>query len=51
MGWWLGCGCEGDGVAECFELADVVASLAVGCGAGVVEAGAQVVEGAGGVGE
>lgn len=39
-----GGGFEGDFVAECFELADVVASCAVGSGAGVVEAGSEIVE-------
>ena len=35
---------NGDGEAEGLELADVVAELAVGVGAGLVVAGAQVGE-------
>jgi hypothetical protein len=46
-----GGGFEGDFVAECFELADVVAFGAFGTDTGVVEAGAEVVEAGGGVGE
>jgi hypothetical protein len=42
---------EGDGEAERFELADVVAGLAVLVGAAGVVAGAEVAEGGGGVGE
>ena len=38
-----GGGFEGDGVAEGFELADVVALAALDVGAGVVEAGSEVV--------
>ena len=37
---------EGDGVAEGFELADVVAFLGVGIGVGGVVVGAEVVESA-----
>jgi hypothetical protein len=47
----LGGGLQGDGVAERFELADVVALGALGVDAGVVEAGAQVLEPGVGVGE
>src|SRR5215204_3780678 len=47
----LGGGLKGDLVAEGFELADVVALGALWVDAGVVEAGAQVVEAGGGVGE
>ena len=39
---WSGGGFEGDGVAEGFELADVVAGLAAVADAGVVEAGSKV---------
>jgi hypothetical protein len=39
-----GGGFEGDFEAECFELADVVALLAVWSDAGVVEGRAEVVE-------
>ena len=39
---WSGGGFEGDAVAQCFELVDVVAFLAVVADAGVVEAGAEV---------
>src|SRR5919106_2276984 len=46
-----GGGFEGDLVAECFELADVVALGAFRSDAGVVEAGAQVVEPCGRVGQ
>src|SRR5215216_4005769 len=46
-----GGGLEGDLVAERFELADVVALLAFGVDAGVVEPGAQVVEAGVGVRE
>ena len=42
---------EGDCVAECFELADVVAGLAFGVGAAGVVAGAEVVVAGGGVGQ
>jgi hypothetical protein len=41
---WSGGGVEGDLVAEGFQLADVVALDAFGTGAGVVEAGTEVVE-------
>src|SRR5829696_6416765 len=51
MGAGSGGGLEGDLVAEGFELADVVALGAVGVDAGVVEAGAQVTEAGGGVGQ
>ncbi|MER7127312.1 hypothetical protein, partial [Micrococcus luteus] len=44
-------GFEGDAVAEGFELADVVAFLAVGVGAPGVEVGAQVNEVRLGVGQ
>ena len=47
----LGGGLKGDLVAERFELADVVALGALWVDAGVVEAGAQVVEAGVGVGE
>jgi hypothetical protein len=47
----LGGGLKGDLVAERFELADVVALGALRVDAGVVEAGAQVVEAGVGVGE
>ena len=43
-----GCGFEGDAVAECFELADVVAFLCVGVD---VVVGAEVMEPGVGVGE
>src|SRR6266516_7071214 len=46
-----GGGGEGDGVAECFELADVVAGLAASVDAAGVVAGAQVGEAGGGVGQ
>ena len=46
-----GGGFEGDLVAEGFELADVVALLAVGVDAAVVEVGAEVVEAGFGVGQ
>ena len=39
---WSGGSFEGDGVAECFELADVVAAAAVGVDAGGVEPGTEV---------
>src|SRR5215469_16226560 len=42
---------EGDGEAERLDLPDVVAELAVGVGAGLVVAGAEVGEPGGGVGE
>src|SRR5215216_53540 len=48
---WSGGGFEGDPVAEGFQLADVVALDALGVDAGVVEAGAQVLEPGGGVGQ
>jgi hypothetical protein len=44
-----GCGSEGHGEPECFELADVVAGLAVGVGAAGVVAGAEIAEAGGGV--
>src|SRR5215218_8030007 len=47
----LGGGLQGDLVAERFELADMVALGALWVDAGVVEAGAQVVEAGVGVGE
>src|SRR5215203_6581637 len=47
----LGGGLEGDLVAERFELADVVALGALGVDVGVVEAGPQVVEAGGRVGQ
>ena len=52
----MGCGWvrlrgEGDGVAECFELADEVAGFLVGVDAAGVVAGAEVVVAGGGVGE
>ena len=47
----LGGGLKGDLVAERFELADMVALGALWVDAGVVEAGAQVVEAGVGVGE
>ena len=47
----LGGGLKGDLVAERFELADMVALGALRVDAGVVEAGAQVVEAGVGVGE
>src|SRR5829696_5842163 len=47
----LGGGLEGDLVAECLELADVVALGALCVDAGVGEAGAQVMEAGGGVSE
>ena len=46
-----GGGFEGDLVAECFELSDVVTFLAFRAGAVVVEIGTQVVEAGLGVGE
>src|SRR3712207_49219 len=46
-----GGGFEGDVVAECFELADVVASFGVGVDVAVVVVGAGVVEAGVGVGE
>src|SRR6266511_302050 len=46
-----GCGGEGDGEAEGFQLADVVAGLAGRVDAAGVVAGAQVVVAGGGVGE
>ena len=46
-----GGGLEGDGVAEGFELADVVALAAFGVDAGGVVAGSEVVEAGVGVGE
>ncbi len=48
---WLGGGFEGDLVAQCFELADVVAFLAVRAEAVVIEVGPEVVEMRLGVGE
>ena len=48
---WSGRGFEGDLVAEGLELPDVVALLAVGADAGVVELGAEVVEAGVGVGQ
>jgi hypothetical protein len=48
---WSGGGLEGDGVAEGFELADVVALFVFGVDAGVGEAGAEVTEAGGGVRE
>ena len=47
----LGGGFEGDAVAECFELADVVASFGVGVDVAVVVVGAELVEPGVGVGE
>src|SRR5215211_546149 len=41
---WSGGGLQGDRVAQRLQLADVVALAAVGVDAGVVEAGAQIVE-------
>src|SRR3712207_8195939 len=46
-----GGGFEGDAVAECFELSDVVASFGVGVDVAVVGVGAEVVEPGVGVGE
>ena len=46
-----GGGLQGDSVAECFELAEVVALLALSVDAGVVEAGAKIMEAGGGVGQ
>jgi hypothetical protein len=46
-----GCWLEGDSVAQGLELSDVVTGFAFGVDAGVVEAGAEVVEGGVGVGE
>jgi len=46
---WSGCLGEGDGVAEGFELADVVAHLAVLVHPAGVIAGAEVVVAGGGV--
>ncbi len=46
-----GCGCEGDGVAELLEVADVGLFLAVGVRSGVVEPGPEVVEAGVGVSE
>jgi hypothetical protein len=46
-----GCGSEGDGEPECFDLADVAAGLAAGVGAAGVVAGAQLVVAGGGAGE
>src|SRR5215218_7499654 len=46
-----GGGFEGDGVAEGLQLADVIAPGALGVDAGVVEAGAQVLEPCGRVGQ
>src|SRR5215218_8371772 len=46
-----GGGFEGDFVAECLELADVVALGAVSVAASVVEAGAEIVEAGVGVGQ
>src|SRR5512142_1812860 len=51
VAWWSGGLGEGDGVAEGFELADVVAGLAVVVDAAGVVAGAEVVVAGGGVGE
>ena len=48
---WSGCGGEGDGVAEGFELADVAADLAVGVDGGDVVVRAEVVVAGGAVGE
>jgi hypothetical protein len=48
---WSGCLGEGDGVPECFELADVVAGLALGVDAAGVVAGAEVVVAGSGVGQ
>jgi hypothetical protein len=47
---WPGSGrlAEGDGVAQCLQLADVVAGLAVGVGAAGVVPGAQLAEARGG---
>ena len=50
-GWYSGCGGESDGVAECLELADVVALAAFGSDAVVVELRPDVVVSAGGVGQ
>src|SRR4249919_2962123 len=43
-GWHSGCGFEGDGVSEGFELADVAASLAVCVDVPVVVIDAEVVK-------
>jgi hypothetical protein len=43
LGCWSGCGLDGDGVAEGFELADVALLAAFGVDAGGVEAGSEVV--------
>src|SRR5215475_3053691 len=49
--WLCGGGCEFDVVAECFELADVAADLAVGADGGDVVVVAEVVVAGGPVGE
>jgi hypothetical protein len=49
--WWSGCGGEGDAVAECFELADVVDLAPFGTDPVVEELGAKIAVAAGGVGE
>src|SRR6202035_1315599 len=53
--WWAGTGLsglgQGDVEAEGLDLADVVAEFAVGVGAGLVVAGAEVGEPGGGVSE
>src|SRR5579859_2262295 len=51
VAWWSGCLGEGDGVAEGFELADVVAGLALLVDAAGVVTGAEVVVAGGGIGE
>src|SRR5512142_2921408 len=51
VAWWSGGLGEGDGVAEGFELADVVAGLAVLVDPAGAVAGAEVVVAGGGVGE
>src|SRR5258705_3094471 len=52
LGWvGSGCGLEGDGVAEGFELADVASFAAFGVDAGGVEVGAEIVETCGVLGE
>src|SRR5438105_3016772 len=48
---WLGGGFEGDGVAEGFELADMVAPAALRVDAGGVEVRSEVVEARVGVGQ
>jgi hypothetical protein len=51
VGGWSGGGVQRDGVAEGFELADVVALRAFRVDAGVVEVGAEIVEAGIGVGQ